>query len=126
MPEADWVDLEPPSPANEPVPVQLALTDECDSIPATRSALVPLAKEEEQQHSHTSPFVQSAALTQEDLALVESADEAPTAAPAASADEAPTAAPAAPKSLSYREATDRVLFMSWNAGGGARNAPEIL
>ena len=46
--------------------------------------------------------------------------------PKESADEAPTAAPAAPKRMSHREAVGRLLFMSWNAGGGARKLPTVL
>ena len=37
---------------------------------------------------------------------------------------APSAAPAA--RLPYREATGRLAFMSWNAGGGARNLAHVL
>ena len=31
-----------------------------------------------------------------------------------------------PTRLAYREAVGRLLFMSWNAGGGARQLPTVL
>ena len=56
----------------------------------------------------------SADLTPDDLAVCESADEALAAAPAAR------------QRLTYEEAVGRLLFMSWNAGGGARKLPTVL
>ena len=37
-----------------------------------------------------------------------------------------TAAPASRRRMTYREAVGRFLFMSWNAGGGARLLPTVL
>ena len=67
----------------------------------------------------------SASWTKEYLLPIED-EEGPTVAPAASAEEAPAAAPAARKRLRYAAAVGRLLFMSWSAGGGARNLPAIL
>ncbi|MFM7979585.1 MAG: hypothetical protein ACKPKO_09750, partial [Candidatus Fonsibacter sp.] len=39
---------------------------------------------------------------------------------------ASVAAPAARKRLPYSPAVARLLFMSWNAGGGARLLPQVL
>ena len=113
----------PESPQNEPPP--LPLTDDCVPLPPVGLALVLLQRNEGQEHSHASPLVMSASWTKEDLLPIED-EEGPTAAPAASAEEAPEAAPAARKRLRYLEAAGRLLFMSWNAGGGARNLPAIL
>ena len=123
--EPDWGNFfVPQSPQNETPPLQLALTDDCVPLPPAGLALAKLQRNEGQEHSHTSPLVMSASWTKADLIEIE--DEAPTAALAASAEEAPAAAPAARKRLRYAEAVGRVLFMSWNAGGGARNLPAIL
>ena len=45
-----------------------------------------------------------------------------------SADEETTAAPAAfnTKRMTHAQAVGRLLFMSWNAGGGARKLPALL
>ena len=37
-----------------------------------------------------------------------------------------TAAPAARGRMPYREAVGRFLFLSWNAGGSARQLPTVL
>ena len=105
--------------------MQLALTDDCVPLPPAGLALVLLKKDEGHEHNHASSLVMSASWTKEDLLPIED-EEGPTAAPAASAEEAPAAAPAARKRLRYLEAAGRLLFMSWNAGGGARNLPAIL
>ena len=46
----------------------------------------------------------------------------------ASADEGTTAAPAAfnTKRMTHAQAVGRLLLMSWNAGGGARELPALL
>ena len=104
----DWGEWELVAPPNDPAPLMLALTDDYESIPATRTQLVELPSEEAAMHSHTSTFVVSTDLTEEGLA------------------ETPTAAPAARRRLPYKQAVGRFLFMSWNAGGGARQLPTVL
>jgi len=118
--QADWEMLEkPPSedesdppapPANEPPQLLLA----SEGIPATGTFQLMPIKEGEADHKYASVTVSSTNFTAEDLAAQESADEAPTAAPAA------------PTRMSHAEAVGRLLFMSWNAGGGARKLPNVL
>ena len=59
------------------------------------------------------PTVSSADFTLDGLTACESADEETTAAPAA-------------LKLTHAQAVGRWLFMSWNAGGGARKLPALL
>ena len=75
--------------------------------------LTPVAQGEADRE-YASGTVSSTNFTEEDLAAQESADEAPAAAPAV------------PKRLALTEAVGRLLFMSWNAGGGARKLPTVL
>ena len=93
--DVDLREWELVAPPNDPHPM-LTPTDDYESIPATRIQLVVLPSEQAAMHSHTSTYVVSTDLTQEDLA------------------ETPTAAPAARR---------RLFFMGWNAGGGARQLP---
>ena len=59
------------------------------------------------------PTVSPADFTTDDLAACERADEKTTAAPAV-------------LKLTHAQAGGRLLFMTWNAGGGARKLPEVL
>ena len=103
--------------------MQLALTDV--PLPPAGLVLVSLKNDEGHDHHHASSLARSASFTKEDLFSIKEEEE-PTAAPAASAEEASAAAPAARKRLRYLEAAGRLLFMSWNAGGGAQNLSAIL
>ena len=107
---ADEGEDPPAPPANEPP--QLPLPSE--GIPVTGAfQLTPVAPGEA-DGTYASGTVSSTNFTEEDLAAQESADEAPTAAPAA------------PTRLAHAQAVGRLLFMSWNAGGGARKLPTVL
>jgi hypothetical protein len=100
----------PTPPTNEPPELLLA----SEGVTAKGALQLTPNTEVEADRKHASLTVSSTNFTAEDLAAQESADEAPTAAPAA------------PMRMSKEEAVGRLLFMSWNAGGGARKLPAVL
>ena len=117
--QADWDMVDEPAdegedppapPANEPP--QLPLPSE--GIPAAGAFQLAAFAQGKADGEYASCTVSSTNFTEEDLAAQESADEAPAAAPAV------------PKRLALTEAVGRLLFMSWNAGGGARRLPKLV
>ena len=57
--DVDWGEWGLVAPPNDPPPLMLALTDDYESIPATRTQLVQLPSEEPAIHSHTSTYMVS-------------------------------------------------------------------
>ena len=102
-----------PEPANEPMPFTLSLGDVWESITASRTRQTTPMVQGEYDYKYGSPAVSSADFTMGDIASCESADEQTTAAPAA-------------LKLTHAQAVGRLLFMTWNAGGGARKLPALL
>ena len=104
-------------PAEQPSSLVVALR------PKWPSPAAPAAPEEEEQTSPAAP------------AAAEEDEQTSPAAPAAAEEEQQTDARLSAIShrlfmscyrLSYADATGRLLFMSWNAGWGARNLAEII
>jgi len=108
--DVDWGEWELVLPPNDPPPLVLALADASEPIPASLTQLAELPTPEElAMDPYASTYSVSAHWTQKEWS-----------------ERAATAAPAARGRMPYREAVGRFLFLSWNAGGGARLLPEVL
>jgi hypothetical protein len=85
-----------------------------EDIPAIGAFQLTPSTEGEADRKYASGTVSSTSFTAGDLAAQESADKEPTAAPAART------------RMTRAQAVGHLLFMSWNAGGGARKLPKLL